>query len=61
MKEICTILIKIFDKMVRELKKVRYVPHLKKIIISVGTLEALGLEISDRDGVLKMFRGLMVL
>jgi len=30
MKEIGTILIKMFDKMVQELKKVRYVPHLKK-------------------------------
>ena len=46
-----------FDGMVRELKEVRYVPQLKKNIISVGALEALSLDISDRDVVLKMFRG----
>ena len=49
-----------FDGMVRELKEVRYVPQLKKIFVSVGVLKALGLEISDRDGVLKILRGSMV-
>jgi len=44
---------------VHELKEVRYVPKLKKNIISVGVLKAFGLEISDRD-VLKMLRGSMV-
>ena len=45
-----------FDEMVRELKEVRYVPQLKKTLISVGALKALGLEISIKDGVLKMTR-----
>jgi len=35
---------------------VRYIPHLKKNLISVGALKALGLEISGRDGVFKILR-----
>ena len=35
------------------LKEVRYVPQLKRSLISVGTLKVLGLVISVRDGVLK--------
>ena len=42
------------DGIVRELKEVRYVPQLKMNLISVGTLEALGLVISIRDGILRM-------
>jgi len=60
MEGIGTVLIKMFDGMVQELKEVRYVPQLKKNFISVGVLEALGLEIFDRDGVLKILRGSMV-
>ena len=48
------------DGIVRELKKVRYVPQLKRNLISVGALEALGLVISIRDSVLKMIKGSMV-
>jgi len=54
MKGIGTVHIKMFDGMVRELKDVRYVPQLKKNLIYVGALEALGLEIFIGDGVLKM-------
>jgi len=46
--------------MVRELKKVRYVPQLKRNLISVGALKTLGLVASIRDGVLKMTKGSMV-
>ena len=46
--------------MVRELKKVRYVPQLKRNLISVGALKTLGLVTSIRDGVLKMTKGSMV-
>ena len=60
MEGIGTVLINIFDGMVRELKKVRCVPQLKKNLISVGPLEALGLEISGKDYILKIFRGSMV-
>ena len=38
----------------------RYVPQLKRNLISVGALEALGLVISVRDGVLKIIKGSMV-
>ena len=55
-----TVCIKMFDRIVRELKEVRYVPQLKRNLISVGALEALGLVISIRDGVLKMIKGSMV-
>ena len=55
-----TVLIKMFDGIVRELKDVRYVPQMKKNFISIGALETQGLEFSDRDGVLKMLKGFMV-
>ena len=55
-----TVRIKMFDGIVRELKKVRYVPQLKRNLISVGALEMLGLVVSIRDGVLKMTKGSMV-
>ena len=38
----------------------RYVPQVKRNLISVGALKALGDEVSVRDGVLKMTRGSMV-
>ena len=60
MEGINIILIKMFYEMVRELKKVRYAPQLKKNLISVGALKALGLVISGRDSVLKMLRSSMV-
>ena len=49
-----------FDGMVRELKQVRYVPQVKKNLISVGALEVLGHRVSIRDGILKMNKGSMV-
>ena len=55
-----TVSVKMVDGIVRELKEVRYVPQLKRNLISVGVLEALGLVISMRDGVLKMIKGSMV-
>jgi len=59
--EIGTVRIKMFDGMVRKLKEVTYVSQVKKNIISVGALEALGHGVSVRDGVLKMTRGSMVM
>jgi len=55
-----TVRIKMFDEIIRELKEVRYVPQLKRNLISVGALKTLGLIVSIRDGVLKMTEGLMV-
>ena len=48
MKGINTVLIKMFDEMVRELREVMYIPQLKKNLIYVGALKALGLKISKR-------------
>ena len=48
MKGMDTVRIKMFDVIVRELKDVRYVPQLKRNLISVGALEALGLVVSIR-------------
>ena len=45
-----TVRIKMKDGMVRELKEVRYVPQLKRNLISVGILKTSGLEVSIRDG-----------
>ena len=49
-----------FDGMVRELKELRYIPQLKRNLISVGALKTLGLEVSIRDDVLKMTKGSIV-
>ena len=40
MPDLDTIRIKLFDEMIRELNDVRYVPQLKKNLISIGALEA---------------------
>jgi len=42
------------------LKKVRYVPQLKRNLISVGAYKTLGLEVSIKNGILKMTKGSMV-
>ena len=46
MEAVGTIRIRMFDGMVRKLKGVRYVPQLKRNLISVGALEASGMVIS---------------
>jgi len=55
-----TVRIKMDDGIVQELKELRYVPQLKRNLISVGALKALGLVLSIRYGVLKMTKGSMV-
>ena len=37
-----TIMIKMFDGVIRKLQNVRHVPELKKNLISLGTLDSLG-------------------
>jgi len=59
-KGIGTVCVTIFDGMLWELKEVRYVPQMKKNLISIGILKVLGHGVSIRDGVLKMTRGLMM-
>jgi len=49
-----------FNEMIRELKEVRYVPQLKRNLISVCALETLGLEVSINDEIVKMIKGSMV-
>ena len=56
MEGISTVLVKMFDGIVRELKDVRYLLQLKRNRISVGALKVLGLEVSIRDGVLKIVK-----
>ena len=55
-----TVRIKMFDRMVRELKEVRYVPQLKRDLISIGALKTLGLVVSIIYDVLNMAKGSMV-
>jgi len=59
-KRISTVRIKMFDGMVCKLKEVKYVPQLKRNLISVDALKTLGLVVLIRDGVFKMTKGSMV-
>ena len=61
MEGICTVQIKLFDGMVQKLKEVRYAPQVKKNLISIGALKALGHVVSVRNGILKITRGSMVM
>ncbi|KAH9782773.1 retrovirus-related pol polyprotein from transposon TNT 1-94-like protein [Citrus sinensis] len=56
-----TIRLKMFDGMVRELKEVRFVPEIKKNLISVGALEAKGYKVTIEDGTMKFTHGAMVI
>ncbi|KAH9800316.1 Histidinol dehydrogenase [Citrus sinensis] len=56
-----TIRLKMFDRMVRELKEVRFVPTLKKNLIYVGTLKAKGYKITIEDGIMKFTHRAMVI
>jgi len=47
-------------RIMRELKKMRYVPQLKKNLNSIGALKVLVFEVSIREDVLKMTRRSMV-
>jgi len=52
-----TVRIKMFDGVVRELIEVRYVPQMKKNIISVGAMESKGLKVTLENGILKVTKG----
>lgn len=56
-----SIRLRMFVGMIRELKDVRYVPGLKKNLISLGSLEAKGYKLIAQDGILKVVSGAMVL
>jgi len=56
-----TIKIKTHDGIVRTLTGVRYVPQLKRNLISLGTLESHGCRYLAEGGVLKVSKGDLVL
>ncbi|KAK2987526.1 hypothetical protein RJ640_030195 [Escallonia rubra] len=56
-----TIKIKIFDGIVRTLGDVRYIPDLKKNLISLGTLDSIDWSISIKGGVMKVSKGAVVI
>ena len=55
-----TVRIKMFDGVVRDLTDVRYVPQMKKNIISVGAMESKGLKVTLDNGILKFTKGSLV-
>ena len=54
---ICTVCIKIFDGVVRDLTDIRHIPQVKKNIILVGAVESKGLKITLENGILKITKG----
>ncbi|KAK2990878.1 hypothetical protein RJ640_007599 [Escallonia rubra] len=56
-----TIKIKMFDGIVRTLGDVRYIPDLKKILISLGTVDSINCSISIKGGVMKVSKCAMMI
>ena len=56
-----TIKIKTYDEVVRTLAGARHVPYLKWNLISLGTLESHGCKYLAEGGVLKVFKGALVI
>lgn len=56
-----TVQIRMFDGIVRTLADVKHVPDLRMNLISLGTLDSRGYEISAGGGVLKVKKGAMVI
>ncbi|KAI9187197.1 hypothetical protein LWI28_025371 [Acer negundo] len=59
--EIDTIKIKTFKRIVKTLGNVRHVPELKKNLISLGILDTNGCSFTAKDGVIKVYKGSMVM
>jgi len=55
--EIGSIHMKMFDEWVRTFKDVRYVPDLRKNLLSFGALKAQRYKFSCTDGILKVTKG----
>ncbi|KAG8492966.1 hypothetical protein CXB51_010297 [Gossypium anomalum] len=55
-----TIKVKMFDGVVRTLSDVRHVPELKRILISLSTLDTKGYRYTAESGVLKISKGSLV-
>ena len=56
-----SVMIKHHDGVIRELQGVRYVPNLKKNLISLGTLESQGCKFYSENNILKVARGALVM
>ena len=52
---------KMFDGKIRTLSNVRYVPDLKRNLISLSTLESQGYRFIGEDGILKVCKGSLVI
>lgn len=59
-KGIGSIRLKLHDGSIRVLTDVRYIPDLKKNLISLGTFDAKGYSIIIKGGVLKVVRGALI-
>ena len=59
-KGIGTIRLKMHDDTIRQLTDVRYVPDMKRNLISVGVFNSNGYKISIDDGILKIVRGALL-
>ncbi|KAL6210823.1 hypothetical protein ACLB2K_016055 [Fragaria x ananassa] len=53
--------IKMHDGVVRKLENVRYIPKLRKNLISLGTLDKAGYRYSSKEGRLKVIKGSLVM
>jgi hypothetical protein len=56
-----TIKVKMFDRIVRILTNVKYVPDLKKNLISLGTLDSMGYGYSTKNGVMKITKSVIMI
>jgi len=57
---ICTVCVKLFDGIIRELKDVKYISSMKKNLVSVGVLKVKGMKGTLGEGILKMSSGSLV-
>ena len=55
-----TVKIKMFDGVVRVLNNVRYVPNLRKNLISIGVLDDLGYSYSLKGGIMRITKGALM-
>ena len=51
---------KMFDGVIRDLTDVRYIPQMKKNIISAGVVESKSLKVALENGIIKVIKGSML-
>ena len=49
--------IRMFNGVIRTFENVKYVPDLRRNLISLSTLEKKGYEFGSKDGILRVFKG----